>query len=419
MTTETARTAETATLGRTSPFPPYIYEGLPGPMKSIFNHLNEPHVRDMLLLSSLPVMAGHFVNVVGIHNEGYFTPDLFIIIVAPPASGKGIINKARHLGDSLQKHLVESDSEVNTLFIPANTSSRALHDTLNRNNGRGIIFETEMDALNVANGQEWGNFDELLRKGFHHEPVSLNRKKDLIHINRPEFSMVMSGTLGQFMNMFQSAENGLYSRCAFYWTNPPKQWKSHRPTGSTEILQEDILKLDLILFEKYNVLISRETPIKVFLKEKHWDRIDIEFEKRMHAISGLGVEDYFHATNRRMPIIVLRVAMILTIMRSNHDRLKEAKEIYVSDQDIYISLRIAEYLVRHSLHLYIKMRGKYAAKKINNERIRELYKLLPNEFRTSQALALGEKLNISERTVEYHLPKLFKRVKQGHYMKIL
>lgn len=47
-----------------------------------------------------------------------------------------------------------------------------------RNGGIGLIFDTECDTLSAVLKSEYGDYSTIIRKGFHHEPIDLNRRKD-------------------------------------------------------------------------------------------------------------------------------------------------------------------------------------------------------------------------------------------------
>ena len=67
---------------------------------------------------------------------------------------------------------------------------------LSDNDGVGILFETEGDTLSQTLKSEHGNYSDILRKGFHHETISMSRRKDreFIELPLPRFAVVLSGT---------------------------------------------------------------------------------------------------------------------------------------------------------------------------------------------------------------------------------
>jgi hypothetical protein len=104
------------------------------------------------------------------------------------------------------------------LYIPANISSAMVIQHLKEGNERGIFCETEADSMGNTLKQDWGGYSDLLRKAFHHEPISYSRKtnKEFVEIDNPCLSVALSGTPGQVENLIKSSEDGLFSRFIFY-----------------------------------------------------------------------------------------------------------------------------------------------------------------------------------------------------------
>ena len=54
--------------------------------------------RDVFFTSALSVISGGLHNVSGLYANDKVFPNLFSIIIAPPASGKGVMKYSRQLG---------------------------------------------------------------------------------------------------------------------------------------------------------------------------------------------------------------------------------------------------------------------------------------------------------------------------------
>ena len=80
--------------------------------------------------------------------------------------------------------------------MPANSSATAMCQTLFENDGVGLMFETEGYTLASTFKSEHGNYSDALRKAFHHESISYNRRKDreFVELKTPRLSAVLSGT---------------------------------------------------------------------------------------------------------------------------------------------------------------------------------------------------------------------------------
>ena len=184
-----------------SPYiPNHIYDSLPPILKeacSVF----EGRERDIFLTSSLSVISGGLHNVSGLYANDKVFSNLFTIIIAPPASGKGVMKYSKQLADCYHDFLLSHSreglkefkkqkkafdfklkraktyKEIESLkepekpksrmfFIPGDTSSAMIVKHLEDNDGMGCICETEADALTNALNQEWGGFSNIIRKGF-------------------------------------------------------------------------------------------------------------------------------------------------------------------------------------------------------------------------------------------------------------
>lgn len=105
-------------------------------------------------------------------------------------------------------------------FVPGNSSSSAVYRAMDANGGWGMMFETEADTVSAMIASDYGNYSDLMRKAHHHEPISMNRVTDRIHIDidEPKLSVFLTCTPGQLSALFtaSSFENGLGSRILFY-----------------------------------------------------------------------------------------------------------------------------------------------------------------------------------------------------------
>lgn len=176
---------------------------------------------------------------------------LYFCLAAPAASGKGVLSDVQRCFSAWHRLLrAESESEwrkfretkratkkedrdllqeppLFSLFLPADTTTSALMQTISDNNGGGLMWESELDTLTRTFKSEWGNFSDILRNNYHGEPLRSNRKggRVLLELIDTHFSCVLSGTLRQVGNFFRSAENGLLSRFAFSLLPPSLEWR--------------------------------------------------------------------------------------------------------------------------------------------------------------------------------------------------
>ena len=263
----------------TSPYiPDQIYDVLPPTLKEACN-VFKGRERDVFLTSALSVISGGLHNVSGLYANDKVFPNLFSMIIAPPASGKGVMKYSRQLGDCYHDFLLnqsredlkeykkekrvfdlkvkkaKTDQAIEALiepdkpkskmfFIPGDTSSAMIVKHLEDNEGMGCICETEADALTNALKQEWGGFSNIIRKGFQAEIISQSRKTNLEYteIKEPKFSLALTGTPNQLDLLMTSVQDGLFSRVLFYSFNAEPKWKTTYTSGiirSNEEIFED------------------------------------------------------------------------------------------------------------------------------------------------------------------------------------
>lgn len=234
--------------------PDEIFDQLPSILKDGCKVFSNPRERDVFLSSALPILGGCMPNVISLYSGKEYFANLYTFIIAAAASGKGSLYWAKVLGSKYHKILLDdsntkkkeyeqkmeiyknlqfnnkgksSEMELpqepnyKILYIPANISSARVIQHLKEGNERGIFCETEADSMGNTLKQDWGGYSDLLRKAFHHEPISYSRKtnKEFVEIDNPCLSVALSGTPGQVENLIKSSEDGLFSRFIFYSFN--------------------------------------------------------------------------------------------------------------------------------------------------------------------------------------------------------
>ena len=132
-------------------------------------------------------------------------PNLQVFVVAPPASGKGVVSWCRNFVEPLHERIRsayrkemkayekekkmheqmgKAKADVETPQMPANkmflisgdNSSTGIAQNVIESDGRGIIIETEADTLSTALGTEYGRWSHMLRNFFDHSRISYNRR---------------------------------------------------------------------------------------------------------------------------------------------------------------------------------------------------------------------------------------------------
>jgi hypothetical protein len=389
--------------------------------------------RDIFFLCALGVMGGIFSEVEGLYDNKPHSPALNVFILAPPASGKGVMTYAEILGLSIHREWLErskqlighykmmiklhekSDSEtsdepvkpkVKMLYIPGNVSSAAIVDHLYNSDGVGVMIETEADTIANNLKQDWGGYSDLIRKSFHHEKVSSSRKSrgqfilddSFKEIERPKLSIVVTGTPGQLQGLVKSAENGLFSRFIFYTYSKVPKWRdvsvNEDSVDLNKYYEERSLELKKIV-EKY------ESDKHTFqLSKKQWKILNTEMEKLLEQADQEGVDGLISAVTR-LGLICYRFAMIFSILR-HYDSKSVDLVIKCEDRDFERAMMLVKVLYEHAA----KVATMFPEAKMNSVLGHRLkfYSALPDdEFSRSTALSIGKSMKLSERSVDRYL----------------
>jgi len=418
--------------------PESIYETLPDLLKE----LTTPFVgreRDIVLLSSIGVISSILPKVFGIYDRSRFYSNLFTLIIAPPASGKGMMNKSKVLVEKIHNYIKEISlaeiedcnaekkgnkgikcPELKIKILPGNVSSSKIYKHIQNSNYGLLIFETEADTISTMLKNDWGNFSDVLRKAFHHETISISREIDdkYFEVPNPKLSLVISGTPDQVKPLIQSKANGLFSRFLFYYFNEPVGWKDVSPNGSTVDYNQFFSEAGEDMFRLYGKLIdNNQCEVEIKLSDTQWQT----FNDTMSYVVDVFIKEKkldIIPIIKRQGVMMFRICMILTIIRHKENTIFESS-ITCNDEDFETALKIIKTTIDHSIQVSSLLGGG------NNLSVKEtlLLSSLPQTFQRREAITAGEQLNIPKRTVDYTLrnwtkSKIINKVSNGNYSKI-
>lgn len=442
-----AKPAKSPKLEVDDPFiPDWIYDELPDTLRRAC-HVFEGRERDVFFTSALAVISGGLYNVEGLYANERVYPNLFTFIIAPPASGKGSMTYGRQLGECFHNALIDESrdalnkykkekrifemrlrkakiDDVNNLqepeeplnkvfFLPANTSSSMLIKHLNDNGGIGCFCETEADTLSTTLNQEWGNFSDILRKGFHGETITKSRKTDLeyLEIPEPKFSVCITGTPGQRKSLITSIEDGLYSRFMIYRYNATPKWRKTFTKSLSQSKKDIFSNFSRELCD----LFKSDGTRQFTLSEKQGERLDRHFEENMHHNVALYNSNVTGVTFR-LALMCYKIAMVISALRSNQAQFE------CEDRDFDIAMYLVnEVYMPHSIKLFNEITPKGESfTEVEKDLIEWIDKKV--SFNRNQVRQVGTVLGIPERTMTSLLTRLIdkgliKRVKNGEYSK--
>lgn len=409
------------------------YKNLPPQLYELCNFFDDNFQKDVFLLSALTSISGCLPMVKGHYSHATIYPPIYTYIIAPPASGKGVMGFGKKIAEPLNNALYRSfqekiDSESNgknsdarRIILSGNSSSAALIEDFAKNKGVGIVMESEADFIGQNAGQDWGNNSPIFRGAYHHEMISFSRRtnKEKIQIDKPKLAICLTSTVDQLSGITKSVDDGLFSRFIFYNFEPKIEWKSPRPKSTDEINKRNIKLYDLgeTIVEFYKNNISKEGEIKnhiQFLYSKNqWDKFDKFFSEKLDNAEHYG-NDKLIPSIKRMGLIVYRLSMILTSIRFLG---KKAKVLKCTDTDFDTAIYLGEVLLNHTetiIEALPKQNNRYDS--ANRDRV---YDSLGDSFRAKEYINHAQKFGVSERTA-YRMLKNDSRLKKngGVYKKI-
>lgn len=412
---------------------------------------------DMALLAACTVLSACLPRVYGIYRRKRVFPHLFTVEVAPAANGKGCINDMRHLADryasfieiesartekdylqaleewelkKVEAHRNHQPVQVSEapvrqstcyFFIPAQITKAKLLIHL-RDNGEigGLMADSEIDTLISAGKQDYGAFDDLLRKAFHHEPVASSRKTDneMISIPLPRLAMLLAGTPGQFSRLIPDEENGLLSRLLLYTCRTKAAWHDVSPGDSTVDLEKHLQALSDQVLDC--ALLLRKKPLQVLLTASQWNKLNIRFAALLKEADLFGNENFLSVV-KRYGLITFRLCMVFTALDvAGGDFIPELR--YCSDTHFQAALSITLACLEHSRLLGTQLHRNEEQPELTFPlKFRELFAHLPSEFTLQEAYALGASVNLPERTLRRSVKKLIplyvSKLSRGLYKK--
>ena len=381
---------------------------LPWQVEKAISIAPEGEMRDMLLLSVLTNSAYALPAMRMYHGFPHhvYGPELMTMILAPAASGKGIMNYGKQLLQGIENEHGEF------IYLPANTSSAALMSYLKMLKGRGIMMATEIDTLSKALSSTTGGFSDTLRCMFEHETISKLRKnhEELIEIPDPHFSVLISGTFNQLKPLIKSRENGLMSRFASYVVKEIQDFDDRVWLDA----EEDAVPQEVVLYEQLAKEIShRYAWMKKSKHACYFYLTDAQRKSITRMFRGMyetlrpAFGNEFDSILKRMPVIMKRVGMILTGFRLDMSQ-PLPERVVCSDDDFDTLLLIGHKLLLHSAMMYQMLpQSKDATPgEIGHNLVqKQFFQMLPTDFTKQDAVKQAEVLGIGIKSLERWLIK--------------
>lgn len=417
--------------------PTEVYAQLPTFLQRCCNPFELAHERDTMLKSTLGVLSGCLPSVGGTYAQRAFGLNLFVFIIGPAASGKGTMMWAKRLAQPYHKRLIQESAtawekyeaelaaykaankkegnKLDTLprpparlllYLPGNSTAAALLRVLAESKGRGIICETEADTLSNALRSDFGGFSDILRGIFQHEPVTMLRQADRLHIDleRPALSIVLTGTPGQLHRLIPSAEDGLTSRFLFYRFDQAPIWKDVSPNGGLALDPHfDALakELDGLLETLPEPAEGTSYPVTITLTEADWIKVNAGGNAGLQE-AWQEVGDSGASTAKRLGLIAWRIAGILTVLRYHERGLPLEGELVADSRDVATALTIMDIARAHALAVLEDLPVPHINKSDNNFAVKAAKRTEAVALR-AQGVSLGgiaTRLGVAKSTVQ-------------------
>ena len=332
----------------------------------------DPYSETMLEVATLATLSALLSNVYFVREGKKFYPNLGVIVAAPPASGKGNIDVCRELINGIDKKLHESflhereawngssanAPKMSSLVFPEDCTSAAFKQMMCDNQGCGLMQTTEIKSLiNMLNTPEYGLSRVNLLKSLWNEEISFARKGDVQNIKIPEskLAIVSSGVPADILSFLgtDGVGSGLLSRMVFFALVTQKRvwrkWSVADDEPAHEMLQEERTKSELI----YESLQRRQEPLRVRFTQEQFDRINELYQPRFEeGEEAKSVGIYWDSVIKRTPVIVCRIAMILSVLATDAISLEMDKSLTCPDKAFGTAFELCEVLTEHSRYFY-------------------------------------------------------------------
>ena len=437
-------------------FPTEVYDGLPSLLDEITARHDTAAERDVLLLSALVTLSACLPWVQGVYDERMVYTNLYLFISGKASAGKSKMTLCRHLvmpihqlckerhNKELQSYYEElatynankraggqppQKPPVRALFLPANSSATAMYQTLNDNGGQGLMFETEGDTLANTFSSDYGNYDDGLRKCFHHETISYNRRADreFVELLQPRLSVALSGTPRQIHTLIKDAENGLLSRFIFYEMNVEPVWKDVFVHSQGEPLDQVFNKLGERFFDFYRWHTEAAATCRVVLTPGQQQAFHARFTSLHDSCYELFGDDVL-ASIRRLGLIAYRLMMVFTALRS----MDEPGTLYTTcrDDDFQRVMQMVDVLLGHTLSIFRRLghdpspaEGEKEVPDFRSLYQKQFFLRLPAGFNRQDYLALSASIGIKPKAAEKQIDSflkrgLIRRLSPGNYQKL-
>ena len=448
------------------PLPSFTEADWPKILSLIMSYATSPTQRDVMLLGALTAIGASMERYVRCPYAGKLqSPCLQSFIVAPSASGKGILSLIRLLVEPIHDEIRQQvATEVkaykkekaaydtmgkerckveapqmpkNKMFlISGNNTGTGILQNIMDANGTGLICETEADTISAAIGSEYGHWSDTLRKAFDHDRLSYNRRTDQEYreVKKSYLSVLISGTPSQVQTFIPTAEDGSYSRQLYYYMCGISKWISQ--FMDNEIDWEEIFTAMGLEWKEKLSVIKTHGIHTLQLTDEQKEEIDTVFSDLFERSSvANGREMYSFVA--RLAVNLCRIMSEVAVLRAlespqpydfktsptspftpdkeipadnRKDDIITRWDVSISLEDFHAVLSLAAPLYCHATHILSFLPNTEISHRPNADRD-YLFQKLGDEFTRTQLLEEAVAMGIKENTALTWLKRLTKHGK--------
>lgn len=424
-----------------------IYDHLPPLLTDILKCAYSRTDRDILLISSLTLLSSVSPGVKGSLGEHDYTPAFYSIITGGSGSGKGRIAALQRMLEPWQqyiydnsRHQVEEYEELQeaydnykmhkrqkqtskqplgpapskpkvvkqrNLALTGNVTQARLVELLEANYPyTSCMVDTEMEMVLSMFSQDFGKYNDVLNKSYHHEPVGSSTKSSgSFMVKRPNLALLLSGTPAMLPRLIPSTENGLFSRILMYripgsGTYRPLTSADDSPAASEYFESWGQRVLDIGVF-------LDNSPTWVKFSDAQRKRLDRFFEREYYNVRSFGNED-MESTVLRYRLAIFRIGMQLTALRKGESGCSE-RVWTISDDDFATAFHLGKVCLQHAYVVATSLQS--ASSEVHfrfPHHLRNLFVSLLDSFKRIDVVKEANVREISESTVDKFLRKLQK-----------
>ena len=446
------------------PLPTFPEADWPKILLLIMSYATSPTQRDVMLLGALTAIGASMERYVRCPYAGKLqSPCLQSFIVAPSASGKGILSLIRLLVEPIHDEIRQQvAAEVkaykkekaaydvmgkerskveapqmpkNRMFlISGNNCGTGILQNIMDANGTGLICETEADTISAAIGSEYGHWSDTLRKAFDHDRLSYNRRTDQEYreVKKSYLSVLLSGTPAQVKPLIPSTENGLFSRQLFYYMHGIWAWINQFESGEADL---EAIFTDIGLEWKKQLDLMKTHGVHTLrLTDEQKQEFNTLFSDLFFR-SGLANDNEMSSSIARLAVNTCRIMAEVAMIRalecdqpyqfknsSIHlltpdkeiatDNIKDGiitrRDVTITAEDFKAVLELVTPLYRHATHILSFLPSTEVKHRANADRD-ALFEAMGNQFTRAQLSEQATTMKIKPNTAFGWLNRLIKK----------